>query len=56
MYNNSYYPTSLLVFGDCDKCIVPGVYALIGACAFLGGATRMTVSMVLVYLTHSIFH
>ena len=38
----------MLHFSECDQCIVPGVYALVGACAFLGGATRMTVSMVVI--------
>lgn len=42
------YPNFLLHFSECDQCIVPGVYALVGACAFLGGATRMTVSMVVI--------
>ncbi len=35
-------------FGGCKQCIVPGVYSLVGACAFLGGATRMSVSMVII--------
>jgi hypothetical protein len=25
-----------------ENCVTPGLYALVGACAFLGGATKMT--------------
>ncbi|KAI3388504.1 hypothetical protein SNEBB_000297 [Seison nebaliae] len=33
--------------GSSDRpCVMPALYALIGACAFLGGITRMTVALV----------
>lgn len=44
------YPTSI-IFAQCKPdvpCISAGTYAIIGAAAFLGGATRMTVSIVVI--------
>jgi chloride channel 3/4/5 len=44
------WPT-LFVFSSCDPdvpCVTPGTYAIIGAASALGGATRMTVSIVVI--------
>ncbi|KAK2814319.1 hypothetical protein FQN49_008223, partial [Arthroderma sp. PD_2] len=54
------HPNSLL-FGDCEPgvpCVTPGTYAIIGAAAALGGATRMTVSIVVIMfeLTGALTH
>ncbi|KAH7115043.1 chloride channel [Dendryphion nanum] len=39
------------IFGSCEpdvQCVTPGTYAIIGAASALGGATRMTVSIVVI--------
>lgn len=40
-----------LLFGSCEpdvQCVTPGTYAIVGAASALGGATRMTVSIVVI--------
>jgi chloride channel 3/4/5 len=42
---------SWIVFASCEPdipCVTPGTYAIIGAASALGGATRMTVSIVVI--------
>lgn len=42
---------NLFIFGSCVPdvpCVTPGTYAIIGAASALGGATRMTVSIVVI--------
>jgi chloride channel 3/4/5 len=43
--------TNFFLFANCEPdipCITPGTYAIVGAASALGGATRMTVSIVVI--------
>lgn len=31
-----------------EECVTPALYAIVGACAFLGGVSKMTVSLVVI--------
>lgn len=36
------------VFIPEENCVTPALYAIVGACAFLGGVSKMTVSLVVI--------
>ena len=45
-FEYSHNPNFILFQNECSKadenCVTPGLYAIVGACAFLGGVTKMT--------------
>jgi chloride channel 3/4/5 len=38
----------LISFFKDENCVTPALYAIVGACAFLGGVSKMTVSLVVI--------
>lgn len=50
------YPKTWIFSGECstgDDCITPGLYAMVGAAAVLGGVTRMTSNLKHIIITFS---